>query len=345
MDTTAKVVDALMRYGPRYSKISRETGVPIPTVRYILTKRLPKMGFNIKAILDYGALGLQKYLALFESSVSPNSMRGLLTLLGETMYLNYYAYFMKAKRFMAIFTAPLKYEEDLDAFLNELSSVGVFKRYELKKLKYARTLPFRARYFDFNKGVWRQNWTEDNEPIPEIFDEVNPHPEIDEVDLHILKELQKNAYIKYVDLSRKLGLSRQTIKRHYERVAKMIRMYAIFWFPPMNPELILTPMMMKFSDVERSRNRAVGIPFNYMELRTNDDDYYILTLLPSIELYRTIKYLAARTSLEEIFFLDMDYSMGFTVHYNLFKRKVGWINPFREGCKKIVEEIGLLFRA
>jgi len=344
MDATAKVVEALMRYGPRYSKISRETGVPIPTVRYILTKRLPKMGFDVRAILNYGALGLQKYLALLESSISPHGMKGLLNLLGDIMYLNYYTYFMKAKKFMAIFTVPPKYEEDLNAFLNELRLVGILKHYELKKLKYARILPFKARYFDFNKGVWRQNWTENNEYVPEIFEEVDPHPRIDEIDLRILKELQKDAYVKYVDLSRKLGLTRQTIKRHYEHVVKAIQMYAVLWFPPMNPELILTPIAVKFSDIERSRHKVVNIAFNYMELRTSDDEYYILMLLPSIEFYRTLRYLTERTSIDEIFFLNMEHTMAFTVHFNLFKNKVGWINPFREGIQKIMEEIGLLFR-
>jgi len=295
MEATAKVVEALMKYGPRYSKISRETGVPIPTVRYILTKRLPKLGFSARVAINCGILGLQRYLVTLSSNLSPKRISGLLKMFGEFMYLSYYTYLMKERKFLTIFTLPPKYINDLIEFLDNLKFMNIINDYEVKKLLYMRILPFRVDCFDFKRGVWRQDWINREVQVPEIYEELDPAGNFDKIDLLILKELQKNVFVKYVELSKKLGISRQTVKRHYQHALKAIYMYAVTWLPPWNPELVSTPSLIKFENIERARQIMINIPFTYTEMRTVDDEYLSLMLVPSMELYKVLKYISNRS--------------------------------------------------
>jgi hypothetical protein len=47
LEETRRVVEALMKVGPRFSDISRATGIPVSTIRYIILKRLPKLGLSV----------------------------------------------------------------------------------------------------------------------------------------------------------------------------------------------------------------------------------------------------------------------------------------------------------
>ena len=341
MEAAAKVVKALMECGPSYSEISRRTGVPIPTVRYILRNRLPKLGFTIAVATNHGALGLQRYIVILESRFSPRYMSGLLGMFGELFYLRYYTYLMKERKFLTIFAIPPRYSDDFITFLDSLKSVRIIDDYSVKKLLYMRVLPFRVDSFDFKKGVWKQNWFEKKISIPEVYEEVNPSSRIDKIDLLILKELEKDAFIKYVDLAKKLRLTRQTIKRHFEHVVKAIYMYAVMWVPRWNPDLVSAPILIKAPNAEEARSAIINVPFTYAEIRTIDDEYLGLALAPSIGLYKMIKYISERVKIDCLDFLDMDNSLSFTVPYNLFNEKIGWLNPYELGIEKIMEKIRL----
>ena len=342
METAAKVVKALMECGPSYSEISRRTKVPIPTVRYILRNRLPKLGFTITIAINHGVLGLQRYMVTLESHLSPRYMSELLSMFGELFYLRYYTYLLKERKFLTIFTVPPKYSNDFIAFLDSLKSIQIIDDYSVKKLLYMRVLPFRVDSFDFKRGVWKQNWFENRFSIPEIYEDVNISSKIDKIDLLILKELEKDAFIKYIDLARKLKLTRQTIKRHFEHVVKAIYMYAVMWVPRWNPDLVSAPILVKALDVEEARSAIINVPFTYAEIRTIDDEYLGLALAPSIGLYKMIKYIGERVKIESLDFLDMENTLSFTIPYNLFNERSGWLNPYEPGIEKIMEKIELL---
>jgi len=108
LEETRKVVEALMKVGPRFSDISRATGIPVSTVRYILLKRLPKLGLSVRASINYGAIGLQRYLVEFKSDHPPQYVSSILDLLGEYAYLDYYTYSMTEKKFLTIFVSTTK---------------------------------------------------------------------------------------------------------------------------------------------------------------------------------------------------------------------------------------------
>jgi len=339
MDAAALVAEALMKYGPKYAKISKETGVPTATVRYILTKRFPKLGLSVKALINRGLLGLQRYLVMIKPALSPKFTSGLLSTLGEFMYLTYYTYLTRQRKFMTIFTLPPKYFDSFVEFLNRLKSAKIIADFEVDKLFYVRGLPFRVDCFDFKEGVWRQDWKERGSWIPEVYENPNTELKLDKIDLLILKELRKDAFIKYIDLAKILKLTRQTIKRHYERAVKAVYMYAIFWFPPWNPETIAVPVVTISHDIEGARRAFINAPYTFTEMRTADK-YLTFSVIPSIDFYRTVKYVNTSAIVSDMDFPDMNNTLNFEIHPNLYSDRFGWLNPFDISIEKILEKVG-----
>jgi hypothetical protein len=344
MNQIRKVVEALMKHGPKYTTISRETGVPITTVRYILREKLPKLGFTLHAAINYGKLGLQRYMVTIDTSLAPNYMTSLLKLFGETMYLSYYSYLLSRRKFFTIFSIPPKFESSFIAFLDDLIRLDLIRTYELKKLYYRRILSFREDCFDFDNGVWIQNWEaipRVNE-VPEIYEMAEQTESLTTIDLKILNELVKDSLIKLTNIAMKLNVTRQTIKRHYSKILKTIYQYTILWIPPHNPEIVCTPVLLQTHFDEAVRRTILNIPFAYLEMKSEDLNYYTILLLPSLGFYKVIRYISEKINQVGIDFLSMENAANFLIPHGLFNEKKNeWVNVFEIGLQKILREVEL----
>jgi len=339
LEEARRVVEALMKVGPRFSDISRATGIPVSTVRYIVLKRLPKLGLSVRASINYGALGLQRYLVEFRSSYTPYHISKILDLLGEFMYLDYYTYSMNEKKFFAIFAVPPKFEKSFLEFLHTIDALGLMKDIEIKRLDYMRILPFMIEFFDFSKGIWLQDWMNRLvvREVQEVVEHPSPDPKIDKLDLMIIAELQKKVVpFKYNELVKKFNLSRQTISKHYKHVLKLVNLFAVIWVPFAHPELIVTPLLIKSNYDSDVRKTFLRIPFTYAEMRSSNREYFAMLIIPSVGFYTTMKFLTDFVEIKELNFQDMEYSGKFSVPYELYKDS-GWINSFERGIEKLVE--------
>ncbi|MDW8021963.1 MAG: hypothetical protein RMI78_04970 [Nitrososphaerota archaeon] len=339
MEEVKKVVEALMHVGPRFSDISRATGVPVSTVRYILLKKLPKLGLSVRASINYGALGLQRYLIEFRSNYPPHYISRIMDLLGESMYLDYYTYSMTHKKFFAIFAVPPKYEKSFLELLRAMELLKLIDNVEVEKLAYMRLLPFMGEFFDFSRGVWSQDWTNRlmRREVQEVIEYPDPRPKIDKIDLMMLAELQKQVIpLKYNRFVEKFKLSRQTISKHYKHIQKLINLFAIIWVPFMNPELIVSPLLIKVNYDSKIRETLLAIPFTYAEMKGEKGKYFTMLIVPSISLYTTLKFLTESIELEELNFQNMEYSGKFSIQYRLYGGSF-WINPFEKGVQNLLE--------
>ncbi|MEN2974722.1 MAG: hypothetical protein ABDH32_03980 [Candidatus Caldarchaeales archaeon] len=341
MEQAAKVVEALMRYGPRYLKISKETGVPVTTVRYIIREKLPKLGFIVSTAINYGMLGLQRYLVILETSLPLEDMCSLLDMLGERAYLNYYTYLMKEKKFLTIFSIPPSFQDSFINFLDEMSYSRLITNYVVNKLEYRRLIPFRTDCFDFNHGIWSQNWDEKsrNEDLPEIYERPTTFEDLKSLDLKILGKLSINTFMKCTELAEQLKVTRQTIKRHYEKIRRVIYMYSLLWMPHENPELVSTPLIVKLPYSTASRRVMLTIPFSHLEMKTDDEKYYVMLFLPSLGFYKTIRYMSERADIELIDFLSMRFSANFLADGLPYVDGKGWIDIFGLITEKILEKV------
>ncbi|MEM4020974.1 MAG: hypothetical protein QXI18_01170 [Nitrososphaerota archaeon] len=339
MDETKMVVEALMKVGPRFTDISRATGIPISTVRYILLKRLPKLGLSIRAHINYGALGLQRYLVEFQSNYPPHYISRLLDMMGEMMYLDYYTYSMNKRKFFAIFAIPPKHERSFIEFMQILELLGLVRDSKIRKLVYMKLLPFMTECFDFSRGVWMQDWIDrpHNREIQEIIEYPNLEPKIDKIDLIILAELQRQVIpLRYAFFAKKFGLSRQTISKHYKHVRNFIDLFAVIWFPFKNPELVLSPLLIETAYNENDRKIIINIPFTYAEMKSEKGEYFAFIWAPSIGLYSSVKILTKFVEVEELHFQDLEYSGKFSIQYQLYE-KGSWMDPFEKGVQNLLE--------
>ncbi len=339
MDVERKVVETLMKVGPRYTEISRITGAPISTVRYILRNRLPKLGLTVRPVIDYDMLGLQEYYAELRFSAHPQQAAGLLDMLGESMYLTYYTHLLKEGKFVCVFTVPPKYESSFIEFLYKLEELGILESHKVEKIVYRGVLPFRADCFDFRKGVWLQNWENKDTDSPPLKLSTRSRTlrNLTSLDLKILAKLQLNVFLKIIELAAQLGVSRQTLKRHYEHIIKAIKLYAIAWMPVQNPELVSTPLMLSMDYDAETRRKTLKIPFTHMEILTESGNYIAMMFLPSLGLYKTIRYIGENIPSNWLDFPNMNYAAHFTVHHGLFWEKGGWIDAFEVGLEKILK--------
>jgi len=338
LEETRKVVEALMKVGPRFSDISRATGIPVSTVRYILQKRLPKLGLSIRPSINYGALGLQRYLVTFQSNYPAHYISRILDLLGEYAYLDYYTYLMTEKKFLTIFAIPPSYEKDLLELLNLLRSMNLIEEIDICKLAYMRPLPFMVEFFDFSRGVWIQDWISIRKPreVPETPEYPDAHPKIDKIDLILIAELQEGVTpIKYNKLAQKLNLSRQTISKHYKHVKNLINFFTVFWVPHMNPQLLVLPLMVKVKARDDFRKILLSIPFTHAEFRSERGDYFAMLIIPNVGSYMTLKFLTDSLDVLSMDFQDMEYGGKFTVQPNLFKNG-SWVNIFNEIAERLI---------
>jgi DNA-binding Lrp family transcriptional regulator len=343
MCQAGRVVEALMKHGPRYTMISRETGVPVTTVRYIIREKLPKLGFTIRPVINYGRLGLQRYLVILRSSLSPDYLSSLLELLGETMYLNYYTYILNDGRFLTIFSIPPSFEDSFIRFLDQLARFNIIDLYDVKKLYYRRVIPFRADCFDFDNGVWIQNWEEVSRvrELPEIYEEPNQLDGLTSLDLRILLELYLEPLSSYTDIAKRLKISRQTVKRRFEKILSTIYLYMVFWMPRSNPELVCTPLFIQADQDDKARRIMLNIPFTHLEMKTEDSEYYYILFTPSLGFYKVLEYISEKKIVKKIDFLSMKYAGNFTFPHTLFRDRGGWLNIFEEGRQKILREVRL----
>ena len=338
MEETRRVVEALMKIGPRFSDISRATGIPVSTVRHILLKRLPKLGLSIRPSINYGALGLQRYLVTFRSNYPTHYISNILDLLGEYAYLDYYTYLMTEKKFFTIFAIPPSYEKDFLDFLNLLESMNLIKEVETCKLIYMRPLPFMVEFFDFSRGIWVQDWINmrKSRNVPEMPEYPDPHPKIDKIDLILIAELQKEVTpVKYSNLAQKFNFTRQTISKHYKHVRNLINFFTVFWVPHMNPQLLILPLMVRVEARKDFREILLSIPFTHAEFRSERGDYFAMLIVPNVGSYMTIKFLTDSLEALNMDFQDMEYGGKFTVQPNLFKNG-SWVNVFDEIAKKLI---------
>lgn len=339
MEETRRVVEALMRVGPRYTDISRATGIPISTVRYILLKRFPKLGLTVRASINYGALGLQRYLVEFRSRYPPHYISRILDLLGESAYLDYYTYSMNKRRFFALFAIPPSYEESFMEFIQMMGLLGLLDDINIRKLHYMHLLPFMSEFFDFSRGVWIQNWVTRRieREIQEVPEYPDPNPKVDSIDLMILAELQKQVIpLKYNRFAQKFKLSRQTISKHFEHARNLIKLFAVAWFPFKNPELMVSPLLIETDYEENIRKILLCVPFTYAEMRSEGDKYFAFLWTPSLGQYTTLKFVTESIRVNEVHFQDMEYSGKFSLQYQLYKNR-SWMNPFEDITQKLLE--------
>lgn len=231
-----RIIESLATYGPRnLAKVARKLDIPQGTLRKRL-KRLPphifcRLGINI----------YHTYLGLRKAVVFAEAIPGYEDLLFKSLKTNdFWIYVSRCygmnEGCFAIYTIPKRHENHFEQFLEELEKMGVVRNIRIYWSTCFQSVHSICNWFDPESGNWDFQWNRWVEEIPAEGTElpytlVDPEKwpiKADEIDVFILKELEKDATISFVDLAKKIEISPQLAGYHYRNHLKKLGLIESF---------------------------------------------------------------------------------------------------------------------
>ncbi len=345
-ENTVALVRLVSEIGPDIAEISRRLRQFKESVRYRYKEKLIKRGFQIKADLDYSALGLDRIvMKLRVSEDYTQQAPKIFEAMNDLCYLVAYAGTMPHGVYVAHAGVPAEFTAEFHRIMEGLKERGVFTSVEMFDCNWFRVAPMRAECFDFDEGVWDFDWS-DPPPIDEKAARatISEKKRIDKVDLLLLKELWKDsdrslteihAAIKKVN---GIDVNYKTLGWHYANHVlghRLIRDYSIGWhglkynfrserlegfakYDYLGVSLIVRETDER--DKMRMRSQLNRLPFLWSEAA--GEAYYSQLFIPLNMVNEALAYLKALLKpyreRAEIFLLDTREMVSFTIGYNLW---------------------------
>jgi len=339
-DTTAKIVEAIKRVGPRNSSlISRITGVPTETVRYKINKQLAAKGFRIHVIVDVHRLAMKRQSIVLDFSddygeIGPQILESF----SQLAYLIYYGRIMPRGEFITLVSLPTNFELEYVRFLDGLVKMGVLRSYDRKQLTWMRYHSFRSEHFDFSSATFDVDWQRlegvEVRPGEEYAKTVSDEPLADYDDLLILKELQINSFQAIIDIARKIKIHPKTLRYHYnQHVLKneLISEYTVRWMGDIESTKRHAVLYMRYfvrdassSQLAFAQDVFLRLPFVWSDALSEDARVYMVeVILPVSQYVDMMEYLTKKLGplarKVDFIFIDRSATNLFTIPYHMFR--------------------------
>jgi DNA-binding Lrp family transcriptional regulator len=217
-------LEALASCGPRnVSKIARQIARPIPTVRDRIHYLKSHFSLLLQAKAYHTFIGLKKVFVF--STAAPGCER----LLWEAMRANEYWLYLTARydvaeSFYGIYGIPPTHMEEFHRFIKQIETLKIAQSASLFWSTCIHEVPLTDEWYDHESERWVfkwDQWIEDIEgqgtSLPRTLIEPPSYPQkADEIDIFILKELEKDATCSMRHIAELLGVSEQTIHYHFK---------------------------------------------------------------------------------------------------------------------------------
>jgi len=220
-----KILETLENYGPRnITKIARILGMPAETLRKRLKRLRSQNFFRTSVNIYHTNLGLKKAVVFAEA------IPGYEDLLLECLKQNGFWIFLSRcygmfEGCVGIYTIPKEHSNEFEQFLDEIKNLGVSENIEIFWSTCFHSVHSRCNWFNEEIGHWSFEWEKwlveiHNEQInlPYTLVEPKDFPILgDKADILMLKELEKDATIKIVNLAKMLEISPQLARYHFNK--------------------------------------------------------------------------------------------------------------------------------
>jgi len=218
-----KMIEGLGIYGPRnITNLARRLNVPPETLRKRLRRIQPQI--YLYANIYHTNLGLRK--AVVHAQAFPGKEQLLFDCLKTNdfwIYLNRCYGINEGS--LGVYTIPKKHTAEFKDFVIALKKLGVAKHPQIFWSTCFQSVHARCNWFNSSDKKWVFRWDEWINQIPTKTTEL-PYTLIDpkdfpvladEIDVFILKELEKNPIVSLTNLANMLGVSQQLVEYHYQR--------------------------------------------------------------------------------------------------------------------------------
>ncbi len=240
---------------------------------------------------------------------------------------------------IAIFAVPVTLEGEFNTFLERLIDERILESVELETLEWTRHLEIKSRYYDFSSRRWSVDWSrvrvqQEIPPSPIPNSEPTPRPEVDKVDILLIKELEIDSCASISEVARRLGLNERTLRWHHNKhVRPIIASHYVRWFPFGSIELDVVGIVLEFRETASHRLRRIrqifnNFPFTVYEGGRRDGYYQVHSAIPTEQFVESLGFL--NESLGEIdaecdtHLEDLSSSLSYTIPYERFDEKQGW---------------------
>jgi len=213
--TNAKILETLQLYGPRNIKtIAASIDMPDTTVRFRIKKLMKQGLLLVTTNLNFTKLGLARGFLITDSLLGRQDL--LHNVIHGTDYWNYIARcYGKFDGFIAYFAFPVKYKKELQAYLKEAAKLKAVFHHLFFWITDTYFPYVSFEWYDFEEKRWKFRWDEwvdeilsSSKEMPEILKEPDDYRVlVDEHDLLILKELEKDAMQDFRKLAKIVGIT------------------------------------------------------------------------------------------------------------------------------------------
>lgn len=220
-----RIVEGLEKYGPRnVTEVARKLGMPAETMRKRLKRLRSQFFFRTNVNIYHTYLGLKKAVIFAEATL------GYEDLLFNCLMVNNFWIFVSRcygmfEGCVGIFTIPKDHLAEFEQFLEATKKSGVARNIQVFWSTCFQSVGLRCDWFNRKSKTWNFQW---DKWIEEIWSEETELPYTlvdpedfpvkgDEIDLFILKELEKDGTINFSEIGKKLGASPQKVGYRYRK--------------------------------------------------------------------------------------------------------------------------------
>jgi DNA-binding Lrp family transcriptional regulator len=331
------LIETIKRVGPsNYSLLARLTGLNPETVRYKISKQLPKYGLGLTVNINYGELGFSMGLL----KVRSNSSSGK-SWFDHTHYLMLLSKVVGTDTYLCMYGIPFRFKKKYAESLEDLKRKKIIDDYEMTELYWTRYPPFRSELYDFETKCWKVDWKRIDATMQEAgvtSFAVNRTPKVDDVDIKILKYLKEDPTFGLAKLGKEIGVNPRTVRYHHtEHVVKgnLILGNNVRWTWPLQQgkSSEIMQVMAGFKgleqdDVAKVRKLFNKLPFTWVEGGTEGKDYFAFMDIPILSFHDSIRFietnLGALRSKLEVSILDSAKTQYMSVPDEMFDKRLGW---------------------
>lgn len=221
--TDIKILEALSVYGPRnITEVSRKLLMPAETLRKKLKRISSQTFLRFHANVYHTFLGLKKALVFAEGF--PGYER---TLFDALKINNFWIFLSRCfgmfEGCVGIFTIPKESCNLFENYIAEIEKLGIAKNARIYWSTCFHYVPLNSKYFAqkelewiFDWKGWLQEIEDAKAKLPYTLIDPSDFPLLaDEIDLFILKELEKDATVTFKSLAEKLNTYPQLVRYHF----------------------------------------------------------------------------------------------------------------------------------
>jgi len=257
--------------------------------------------------------------------------------LAKESFLTFYGYTLPNREYVTLFAVPFKHIRGVIEIFSTLREYGLLKSFSVKRMNWIKIFSTNPKYFDFRNGNWRVNWLNlySNPGILEDCAPIYTNIKLDEVDILILKELQKDPMQSISSIARTIGVDPKTARYHYtQHILKnnIILGYVVNWYGHVDACINhqMASIALEISDVDPSKLETLihgleKIPFiSFVAFSEENNTLLSYTFMPSAYYMSTLFHIVHKILSPEMKYdvhtIDVASSQSFSIPYEKFSK-------------------------